>query len=115
MDIKISPETLYSLSEKKKMQIQVKENARWLRGRSDTPSCPHSGWPPEEGTPAGLTGSPDALCRRGHAAVEALVPLPEQPVHHLPLLVHHHPLDFVHVGIPVIHLEKTSPGKPLTS
>lgn len=62
------------------------------------------------GSSGGLTWSPDALCRGGHPAVESFVPFPKQPVHHLPLLVYHHPLDFIHVGVPVIHLENNQPN-----
>lgn len=52
-----------------------------------------------------LTWSPDALCRGSHPAIETFMPLPKQPVYHLSLLVNHHPLDFIHVGVPVVHLE----------
>lgn len=34
------------------------------------------------------------------------MPLSKQPVHHLPLLVHHNSLDFIHIRVPVIHLDK---------
>lgn len=91
------------------VSLLKKKNRRWTAWDGTLPPFCHSGAFRRQEAPAPLTWSPDALCRRGHTAVEPFMPLPEQPVHHLPLLIHYNPLDFIHVRIPIIHLENTKP------
>ncbi len=51
------------------------------------------------------TWPPDAFGRRWDTTVKALVPFSKKPVDHFPLLIHHKPLNLVHVGTPVVSLK----------
>lgn len=50
------------------------------------------------------TWSPDTLSGGWDTTEKTFMPFPKEPVHHLPLLVHHKALYLIHIGAPVVTL-----------